>query len=127
MLSVSTYPLDLVRSRLSIATATIGSSGAATLAGQKLGIWSMTVKVFREEGGMRGLYRGLTPTAMGVAPCLLLLQCSDGNTNVALTDVGLNFAGYEFLRGFLLPPEGEPTVLRKLGCVRYSIQVFGSS
>lgn len=28
----------------------------------------MTLKVFREEGGLRGLYRGIGPTAAGVAP-----------------------------------------------------------
>lgn len=31
-------------------------------------MWGMTLKVFREEGGVRALYRGLVPTAMGVAP-----------------------------------------------------------
>lgn len=127
----STYPLDLVRSRLSIATASIPirsppSSVAVTSAKQTLSsayhtsshttpsssvsirqtvlsaseltIWGMTLKVMREEGGVRGLYRGLVATAMGVAPY-----------------VGINFAAYEALRGIITPP-GKVTVLRKLAC-----------
>ena len=31
-------------------------------------MWGMTLKVMRDEGGVRALYRGLIPTAMGVAP-----------------------------------------------------------
>lgn len=31
-------------------------------------MWGMTLRVVREEGGVRALYRGLIPTAMGVAP-----------------------------------------------------------
>jgi len=97
---VSTYPLDLVRSRLSIATATIGAQGSTYLAaGSHLSIWGMTKKVFREEGGIRGLYRGLVPTAVGVAPY-----------------VATNFAGYELLKGYLIPDEGEIVVFRKLFC-----------
>jgi len=126
----STYPLDLVRSRLSIATASIPSlpkpppsgvtltkqalssayhtSSYATpsssvpirsaLSVSELTIWGMTLKVMREEGGVRGLYRGLVATAMGVAPY-----------------VGINFAAYEALRGVITPP-GKGTVLRKLAC-----------
>ncbi|KAI0793249.1 mitochondrial carrier domain-containing protein [Abortiporus biennis] len=118
----TTYPLDLVRSRLSIATASIPvqAASASTLAAQPslvsayhtsahpamaevftkadLTMWGMTVKVFREEGGIRALYRGLIPTAMGVAPY-----------------VGINFAAYETLRGILTPP-GKSGVARKLTC-----------
>ncbi|KAF8585912.1 mitochondrial carrier [Ramaria rubella] len=120
----TTYPLDLVRSRLSIASASLslpsaGSSSAtptaalasgarpalsyhtAAVASQhaaSLGIWGMTLKVMREEGGVRGLYRGLVATAMGVAPY-----------------VGINFAAYEALRGVVTPP-GKNTVARKLTC-----------
>lgn len=70
---VSTYPLDLVRSRISIATASISmrkpadeaarlsvidtvSSGPRTkVLDRDLGIWGMTKKVYRTEGGLRGL------------------------------------------------------------------------
>ena len=117
----TTYPLDLVRSRLSIASASLslpaaqGTSSNSSLPGgvrpalsyhtaasprsaATLGIWGMTLKVMREEGGVRGLYRGLVATAMGVAPY-----------------VGINFAAYEALRGLVTPP-GKTTVPRKLTC-----------
>ena len=58
----------------------------------------MAVKVMREEGGVRGLYRGIMATATGVAPY-----------------VGCNFAAYEFLRGIITPPENT-TIPRKLLC-----------
>jgi solute carrier family 25 (mitochondrial phosphate transporter), member 23/24/25/41 len=58
----------------------------------------MTLKVMREEGGVRALYRGLITTAAGVAPY-----------------VGINFAAYEFLRGVVTPP-GKSSVARKLAC-----------
>ncbi|KAF5328848.1 hypothetical protein D9619_011702 [Psilocybe cf. subviscida] len=140
----STYPLDLVRSRLSIATASVSliaaqpatakavvqnaplpsvagiqpqakpalasayhtSSSLSTAAAlnaagysrRDLTIWGMTLKIMREEGGVRALYRGLVTTAMGVAPY-----------------VGINFAAYEFLRGVVTPP-GKSSVWRKLSC-----------
>ena len=62
-------------------------------------MWGMTLKVMREEGGFRALYRGLIPTAMGVAPY-----------------VGINFASYEALRGIITPPGTNPTAPRKLLC-----------
>lgn len=85
----STYPLDLVRSRLSIATASIPIQTAPTtvqstkpalasayhtasaphsLNPKDLTMWGMTLKVVREEGGIRALYRGIIATAVGVAP-----------------------------------------------------------
>ena len=71
----------------------------------------MTLKVMREEGGVRALYRGLVATAMGVAPY-----------------VGINFAAYEALRGVITPP-GKSTVARKLSCgalagKQYDVQCF---
>ncbi|KAH9176653.1 mitochondrial carrier domain-containing protein [Lactarius sanguifluus] len=120
----TTYPLDLVRSRLSIATSSIlstnnsqTSASAPTTAAatspssqlrplhtsagplaSELTMWGMTMKVMREEGGVRALYRGLVATAMGVAPY-----------------VGINFAAYEALRGVITPP-GKSSVTRKLTC-----------
>lgn len=61
-------------------------------------MWGMTQKVMREEGGVKALYRGMVPTAMGVAPY-----------------VGINFAAYELLRGIITPP-GKTSVVRKLSC-----------
>jgi len=115
----TTYPLDLVRSRLSIATASMlstNNSASATTSSSsqlrltsalhtsarpspsELTMWGMTMKVMREEGGVRALYRGLVATAMGVAPY-----------------VGINFAAYEALRGLITPP-GKASVTRKLSC-----------
>ncbi|KAJ6475338.1 mitochondrial carrier domain-containing protein [Mycena vitilis] len=117
----STYPLDLVRARLSIATASIPVSAlsqaklspgsvakpplssayhtaSSSIAASELSIVGMTLKIVREEGGIRGLYRGLVATAFGVAPY-----------------VGINFAAYEFLRGIVTPP-GKSSVSRKLSC-----------
>ncbi|KAN0107347.1 Mitochondrial carrier domain containing protein [Russula decolorans] len=125
----TTYPLDLVRSRLSIATASMmASNNAATSSSSapppssagtstssqlrlasalhtsarplpsELTMWGMTLKVMRDEGGVRALYRGLVATAMGVAPY-----------------VGINFAAYEALRGLITPP-GKTNIARKLSC-----------
>ncbi|KAK0213068.1 mitochondrial carrier domain-containing protein [Desarmillaria ectypa] len=125
----STYPLDLVRARLSIATASIPvslqsksntslasstistsslkhtlatayhtSASGSNYTASELTIWGMTLKIVREEGGIRGLYRGLIATAVGVAPY-----------------VGINFAAYEFFRGTITPP-GKSSVSRKLAC-----------
>lgn len=120
----TTYPLDLVRSRLSIATASIPlhvqqqktaasaqpslksslhtasatASAPGVWARKDLTVWGMTLKVMRDEGGVRALYRGMIPTAVGVAPY-----------------VGINFAAYEALRGVITPPE-KNTILRKLAC-----------
>ncbi|KIM23813.1 hypothetical protein M408DRAFT_76951 [Serendipita vermifera MAFF 305830] len=117
----STYPLDIVRTRLSIASASfsrldqnsagstgrLGSSasrGLHTSAGRNLatmaatasssiprseplGVMTMAMKIMREEGGPRALYRGLVPTALGVAPYN-----------------GFNFAAYETLKPIICPP-----------------------
>jgi len=108
---VTTYPLDLVRSRMSIMTARIGHAGPEGPAASP-GMVATALLVFRNEGGLRGLYRGLVPTVLGVAPY-----------------VGSNFAAYEFLKSKLLEPPSsthepqqqqlhaqEYTVLRKLAC-----------
>ncbi|KIY69538.1 mitochondrial carrier [Cylindrobasidium torrendii FP15055 ss-10] len=113
----ATYPLDLVRARLSIATASIPVTNAKpvptkvagklqaayhTAAGaytaHELTIVGMTQKIMREEGGIRALYRGIVATATGVAPY-----------------VGINFAAYEVLRGIITPP-GQTSIPRKLLC-----------
>ena len=50
------------------ASAAARPTNAAVFTPQDLTMWGMTLKVMREEGGVRALYRGLVPTAMGVAP-----------------------------------------------------------
>ncbi|KAI9012403.1 mitochondrial carrier domain-containing protein [Hyaloraphidium curvatum] len=87
----ATYPLDLVRTRLSMESAR---------GGPKKGIWPVLKEVYRNEGGFPALYRGLVPTAGGVAPY-----------------VALNFASYELLRQYLSssdPASAGPTNLQKL-------------
>lgn len=92
----STYPLDLVRSRLSIESASLGLPGAKP--GKSSGIIGMTIKVYRNEGGLRGLYRGQVATAAGVAPY-----------------VGANFAIFEWAKQFLTTEDGrQPGTLLKL-------------
>ncbi|KAA8652287.1 putative mitochondrial carrier protein [Aspergillus tanneri] len=93
-----TYPLDIVRTRLSIQSASFVALGQRD-ANEKLpGMFKSIVLIYRNEGGVIALYRGIIPTVAGVAPY-----------------VGLNFMTYESVRTFLTP-EGEktPNALRKL-------------
>ena len=102
----STYPLDIVRTRLSIASASfsrldqasVSGSGSAARLGTRalhtsgrnlatmaasatasiprsepLGVFGMAMKIMREEGGPRALYRGLVPTALGVVRSISFL------------------------------------------------------
>lgn len=58
---VCTYPLDLVRTRLSIQSAFLSMSNDT----KKLpGIIPTTKLIYKTEGGLRGLYRGLWPTTL---------------------------------------------------------------
>ena len=61
-----TYPLDIVRTRLSIQSA--GFAGLEKSEGKLPGMWGVMVKMYKTEGGVRGLYRGIIPTVAGVAP-----------------------------------------------------------
>ncbi len=53
----ATYPLDLVRTRLSMEMSKL-ALGTPTP-----GIWSVVKDVYKHEGGIQALYRGLVPTA----------------------------------------------------------------
>lgn len=91
-----TYPLDIVRTRLSIQTASFAS--LAKHQGKPPGMWPTMVLMYKQEGGVRGLYRGIIPTIAGVAPY-----------------VGLNFMVYEAVRGYFTQPgEKDPVWYRKL-------------
>ncbi|KAG0280636.1 hypothetical protein BGZ95_009377 [Linnemannia exigua] len=93
-----TYPLDIVRTRLSIQSAQVANTKEAQAA--LPGIWKTMVLIYTKEGGVVGLYRGLGPTLTGVAPY-----------------VALNFQAYEVLRTHLTPPgEIAPSVGMKLVC-----------
>ncbi|KAL7622941.1 hypothetical protein AAE478_006620 [Parahypoxylon ruwenzoriense] len=92
-----TYPLDIVRTRLSIQSASFAALGHTSK--DKLpGMWSTMVMMYKQEGGIPALYRGIIPTVAGVAPY-----------------VGLNFMTYEFVRKYLTPEGDEnPSAARKL-------------
>lgn len=71
---VCTYPLDIVRTRLSIQSASFAVLGETPL--KKLpGMWATMVTMYRTEGGVVALYRGIVPTVAGVAP-YVSNQCS---------------------------------------------------
>lgn len=61
-------------------------------------MWGTLRTMYKTEGGILALYRGLGPTLAGVAPY-----------------VGINFATYEAMRKFMTP-EGEenPSAIGKL-------------
>ena len=63
-----TYPLDIVRTRLSIQSASFAELGSRDPAGKLLGMFSTMVMIYKNEGGMVALYRGIAPTVAGVAP-----------------------------------------------------------
>ncbi|KAK7952301.1 uncharacterized protein PG986_008029 [Apiospora aurea] len=91
-----TYPLDIVRTRLSIQSASFAALGDRPK--QLPGMWPTMIAMYKQEGGVAALYRGIIPTVTGVAPY-----------------VGLNFMTYEFVRKYLTP-EGDqnPSAVRKL-------------
>ncbi|CUS21175.1 LAQU0S02e07646g1_1 [Lachancea quebecensis] len=90
---LATYPLDLVRTRLSIQTANLASLHRAKAANvaRPPGVWELLVNTYKNEGGVFGLYRGVWPTSIGVVPY-----------------VALNFAVYEQLREFI-PSSVDPS------------------
>eukprot|EP00455_Lapot_gusevi_P052455 TRINITY_DN7986_c0_g1_i14.p1 TRINITY_DN7986_c0_g1~~TRINITY_DN7986_c0_g1_i14.p1 ORF type:complete len:265 (-),score=54.01 TRINITY_DN7986_c0_g1_i14:74-868(-) len=73
--SVVCYPLDLVRSCLTVQTSTAQYSGMG----------DALVKIYRNEG-IRGLYRGINATLMGIAPY-----------------VAINFTTFDLLKRKYLP------------------------
>lgn len=81
---IVTYPLDLVRTRLSIQTANLAKLSKSKAAVEKPpGFIELLVKIYKNEGGFLALYRGIWPTTLGVAPY-----------------VAINFAVYEQLKEF---------------------------
>jgi len=118
---ICTYPLDVVRTRLSVQSANISVTNQATVKPSNRsstilvnsrgftvssgvnkfpGIWGTLKIMYHNEGGIRALYQGLGPTLMGVAPY-----------------VALNFQSYEVLRAYFTPPgETTPSGVHKLAC-----------
>jgi hypothetical protein len=62
-----TYPLDIVRTRLSIQSASFAVLGQGQRA-RLPGMWATLVTMYKTEGGILALYRGIIPTVAGVAP-----------------------------------------------------------
>lgn len=63
-----TYPLDIVRTRLSIQSASFAELGSRDLSQRLPGMFTTMVMIYKNEGGMVALYRGIVPTVAGVAP-----------------------------------------------------------
>lgn len=62
-----TYPLDLVRTRLSVQSADLTGLTKAEKKNMP-GMWKIMVNVYKTEGGILALYGGYIPTIAGVAP-----------------------------------------------------------
>jgi solute carrier family 25 phosphate transporter 23/24/25/41 len=93
-----TYPLDIVRTRLSIQSASFAALGQRGTTQQLPGMFTTMVLIYKNEGGFVALYRGIVPTVAGVAPY-----------------VGLNFMTYESVRKYLTPDgDKNPSPWRKL-------------
>lgn len=80
-----TQPLDLVRIRLSVQTANLQNlhESRAKDIRKPPGFYTLFKQIYKNEGGIYGLYRGIIPSAYQVLPC-----------------VALNFAVYEQLKEF---------------------------
>lgn len=140
---VGTFPLDLVRARISIASASLYADAKADVkeqSEQKLsraemrqviaekqkrvpGIWTMTAKVYREEGGIRGLYRGCVPTAAGVAPYVAVSTFDDLRAgDVACKSLMTHVLPAAPITRSTLPPtrtSGDISLTRKANARRY--------
>ncbi len=95
-----TYPLDIVRTRLSIQSASFEKLGysQAKIERKLPGMWSTMTTMYKTGGGILALYRGIIPTVAGVAPY-----------------VGLNFMIYESVRQYFTPAgEANPSSVGKL-------------
>lgn len=62
-----TYPLDIVRTRLSIQSASF-SELRNVQQSKPDGMYQTMRVMYRNEGGVVALYRGILPTVAGVAP-----------------------------------------------------------
>ncbi|EAU32232.1 conserved hypothetical protein [Aspergillus terreus NIH2624] len=87
-----------MRTRLSIQSASFAALGERHKAEKLPGMFKTMVLIYKNEGGIVALYRGIVPTVAGVAPY-----------------VGLNFMTYESIRKYLTPENDKnPSPLRKL-------------
>lgn len=95
----ATYPLDIVRTRLSIQSASFKGLAPKEIGKRMPGMFTTLKHMYATEGGIPALYRGILPTVAGVAPY-----------------VGLNFMVYETVREYFTPDgEAAPGAIGKLG------------
>ena len=97
---VVTYPLDLVRTRLSIQTANLSKLKKSKIDAfeKPPGFIKSLIHIYQNEGGFWSLYRGIWPTTLGVAPY-----------------VAINFAVYEQLKELI--PNSSSTTKLLLGAI----------
>lgn len=79
----ATYPLDLVRARISVRTASLKNLNKGKLT-QVPKVLDTIKEVYYKEGGIVALYKGILPTTLGVAPY-----------------VAINFTLYEEMREYM--------------------------
>lgn len=70
-----TYPLDIVRTRLSIQSASFVDLGSKPR--QLPGMAATMGSMYKNEGGFAALYRGIVPTVAGVAPYVCRIRSRD--------------------------------------------------
>lgn len=63
-----TYPLDIVRTRLSVQSASFSALGHRDGGEALPGMFRTMALIYKNEGGAIALYRGIIPTVAGVAP-----------------------------------------------------------
>lgn len=103
-----TYPLDLIRARITIQTALLAKLHKGKLF-KAPSVSQIFKEVYKNEGGIVGLYKGLVPTTLGVAPY-----------------VAINFALYENLREYMEnSPKDYSNPIWKLGAGALSSFVGG--
>ena len=66
-----TYPLDIVRTRLSIQSASFKDLSQTSVK-ERHGMFKTLGMMYKKEGGFLALYRGIVPTIAGVAPYVRL-------------------------------------------------------
>ncbi|KAI8071216.1 mitochondrial carrier domain-containing protein [Gongronella butleri] len=62
------YPLDLVKTRLAIQSASLSMNRPSAVPQKLPGILTTMNQIYKHEGGVFGLYRGVLPTTLGVSP-----------------------------------------------------------
>ncbi|CAN3355071.1 mitochondrial carrier protein Leu5p [Diutina catenulata] len=103
-----TYPLDLVRARITVQTANLQRLNKGKLSKPPTVLETLR-EVYRNEGGILALYRGIVPTTLGVAPY-----------------VAINFAIYERLREYMdSSPDKYKNPMWKLGAGAFASFVGG--